>query len=106
MEQNERRTSAEEDEYERRLRLGQHTQVVADLLGAVETEPLSERRSLLLMLALYRCGRQVGALREHQRFREAINEVGLEPSAETVELERSILLELPELDWAAPDSTV
>ena len=75
-EEQERRASAEEDEFERKLRLGQHKELFPDPLHAVEAEPLRERRSLQLMLSLYRCGRQLGALREFERFRAALDVVG------------------------------
>lgn len=78
-------------------------ELVADLRNAVEAELLRERRSLQLMLALYRCGSQVDALRG---LRKALSKVGLEPSAEAIALERAILLDRPELDWAGPNSTV
>ena len=72
------------------------------------------------MLALYRCGNpmvpnegdegprwtegQVEALREFSRLRRSLGEVGLEPSADTLELERAIVLRPQELDWTGPDS--
>jgi DNA-binding SARP family transcriptional activator len=105
MDEHERRAKAEEDEIERKLRLGQHVELFPDLLDAVEAEPLRERRSLQLMLALYRCGRQVDALREFQRLCTALDAVGREPSAEAVELDRAIVLDRPGLDWSGPDSS-
>ncbi len=104
MDENERRAIAEEDEVEHKLRLGQHMELFPDLLDAVESEPLRERRWQQLMLALYRCGRQLEALRQFQRLREILGGVGSEPSAKTVELEKAIVLERPELDWTGPDS--
>jgi DNA-binding SARP family transcriptional activator len=101
----ERSGNAEEEEFERRLQLGQHMEVIAGLRESVEAEPLRERRSLQLMLALFRCGRQLDALREFHRLREALSEVGLETSAEAIALERAILLNRPELDWIGPNTT-
>jgi DNA-binding SARP family transcriptional activator len=99
----ERRASAEEDYFEGRLQLGDHQGVVADLSAAVDAEPLRERRWSQLMLALSRCGRQVDALRAFQRLRTLLGEEhGVEPSAEIVALERSIVLDGPELRWAPP----
>jgi DNA-binding SARP family transcriptional activator len=90
MDEHERRAVAEEDEIERRLRLGKHLELFPDLLDAVNAEPLRERRSKQLMLALYRCGRQVDALREFHRLRESLAEVGLEPSVEATQLDWAI----------------
>jgi hypothetical protein len=93
MDGHERRATAEVDEVERKLRLGQHMELIPDLLQSVEAEPLRVRRWRELMLALY------------QRCRLAIlDESGLEPSVETLELERAILLDRVELNWTGPDS--
>ena len=74
------------------------------MLRAANVEPLRERRPKQLMLALYRCGRQVEALREFHRLREPLVEVGLEPSVEATELDRAIARGRPELNWTGPDS--
>jgi DNA-binding SARP family transcriptional activator/pSer/pThr/pTyr-binding forkhead associated (FHA) protein len=100
----ERKASAEEDLFEGRLQLGDHRGVVAELSAAVDAEPLRERRWSQLMLALYRCGRQVDALRAFQRLRTLLGEEhGVEPSAEIVALERAIVLDRPELRWTPPN---
>jgi DNA-binding SARP family transcriptional activator len=104
MDEHERRAVAGDDEIERRLRLGKHLELIPDLLDAVNAEPLRERRSKHLMLALYRCGRQVDALREFNRLRDSLGEVGLEPSVEATELDRAIARDGPELNWTGPDS--
>jgi DNA-binding SARP family transcriptional activator len=104
MDEHERQAVAEEDEIERRLRLGQHLELFPDLLDAVNAEPLRERRSKQLMLALYRCGRQVAALREFYRLSESLGEVGLEPSVEATQLDWAIATDQPELNWTGPDS--
>ena len=99
----ERRAVAEEDRFEGRLRLGAHLDVLPDLAAGVEAEPLRERRWSQLMLALYRSGRQVDALRAFQRFRTVLDEEhGLEPSAEIIALERAIVLDQGQLRWVAP----
>jgi DNA-binding SARP family transcriptional activator len=100
----ERRASAEEDEVERKLLLGQHMELFPDVLDAVEAEPFRERRWKQLMLALYRCGRTVESLRQVQRLRKLLDEVGRNPSAETEELELAILQQRPELEWTGPES--
>jgi DNA-binding SARP family transcriptional activator len=104
MDEHERKALVDEDEVERRLRLGKHLELVPDLFDAVNTEPLRERRSKQLMLALYRCGRQLEALREFHRLHESLGEVGLEPSVEVTHLEWAIATDQPELTWTGPDS--
>jgi len=97
------RATAEEDLVEGRLQLGDHLGVLPDLQAAVEREPLRQRRWAQLMLALYRSGRQVEALRAFQRVRELLGEEhGVEPSAEIMALERAIVLDAPELQWTVP----
>ncbi len=56
----------------------------------VSEEPFRERRWALLMLALYRSGRQVDALRALQRLRAKLAEVGLQPGPQVLALERQI----------------
>ncbi len=99
----ERRASTEEDLFEGRLQLGDHQGVLPDLKAAVEAEPLRERRWAQLMLAMYRSGRQVEALRTFHRYRTILaEEHGVEPSSEIVGLEQAIVLEKSELRWTAP----
>jgi DNA-binding SARP family transcriptional activator len=75
------------------LASGEAASLVADLEAAVAEAPLRERRWALLMIALYRSGRQAEALRAFQRLREVLaDELGLEPSAELKRLERRIVL--------------
>lgn len=51
------------------LDLGRHAQVVEELQRALVDQPMRETRWRLLMLALYRSGRQVEALRAYERLR-------------------------------------
>ena len=67
---------------------------------------LDERLRALLMLALYRAGRQAEALEVYQRGRRAlVDELGLEPGAELRELERAILRQDPSLAAPRPAPT-
>src|ERR1700722_6081597 len=104
MGEHERKAVADEDEIERRLRLGEHLELFPDLFDAVEAEPFRERRWRQLMLALYRCGRTAEPLRQFQRLRALLDEVGRNPSPETEELERAIAEQRPELEWTGPES--
>lgn len=80
------------------LDLGRHAQSVPELRAMVAEFPLRERLSELLMLALYRCGRQAEALAVHRAARQALRtELGVEPSAALAELQRRILTADPEL---------
>jgi DNA-binding SARP family transcriptional activator len=76
----------------------------------VIAEPLREHRWRLLMLALYRQGRQAEALRAYQDVRRLLaDEVGLEPGLELQQLERAILRHDPALGsdppWSSPPRT-
>ena len=67
--------------------------------------PLRESFQAKLMLALYRSGRQVDALRAYQVHRQVLSEeLGLEPASELAELEARILAhdESLELDPGEP----
>ena len=70
------------------LELGRHAQVVGELEKLVAEHPLRERLRALLMLALYRSGRQAEALAAYQEARKALVELGLEPGRTLQDLER------------------
>src|SRR5262249_37635774 len=55
---NELRIGITEDRTEADLALGRHADVVSELGALVAAHPLRERLYQLLMVALYRCGRQ------------------------------------------------
>ncbi|MFT3853257.1 MAG: BTAD domain-containing putative transcriptional regulator [Ilumatobacteraceae bacterium] len=84
-----------------RLDLGQHHAVVGTAEVAVGDEPLREQRWAMLMIALYRCGRQADALRAYQRLRAALGaDLGIEPSPGLTRLDTAILCQDPMLDGA------
>lgn len=70
---------------------GRHRAAVAAVEAAVADHPYRERLWWLLMLALYRSGRQAEALRAYHRARAALSELGLEPGRELRGLEAAIL---------------
>lgn len=72
---------------------------VPELLDSlIAADPLREEPRRLLMLALYRSGRQAEALRTYRGFRDLlIEEVGVEPSSDLIQLEEQILLQDPVL---------
>src|SRR4051794_17735423 len=81
------------------LQLGRHQECIAELEELVGAHPLRERLRGLLMLALYRAGRQADALRVYQDGRRFLSEeLGLEPGRELRELESAILVQDSSLD--------
>jgi DNA-binding SARP family transcriptional activator/predicted ATPase len=85
------------------LALGRHADVVPELESLVSQEPLRERLRGQLMLALYRCGRQADALAGYREYSRTVgDELGIEPSPRLRELERSILMQAPELEPGRP----
>jgi DNA-binding SARP family transcriptional activator/ABC-type glycerol-3-phosphate transport system substrate-binding protein len=97
------RMAAIEDRLEADLMVGSGA-VVGELKALAASHPLRERLRGLLMLALYREGRQAEALRVYQEFRRALaSELGIEPSPELQQLEDRILAQDPDL--LAPTSS-
>ena len=86
------RLVAVEERIEAALALGDHARLVGELEALVREHPLRERLRGQLMLALYRSGRQADALEVYRQTSELLrDELGLEPSPQLRELERSIL---------------
>ncbi|NEA65790.1 BTAD domain-containing putative transcriptional regulator [Streptomyces sp. SID12488] len=94
-----RRLDVMEDLFEAALACGRHQLVLRDLENLVVSEPLRERASGQLMVALYRCGRQAEALAVFGRVRTAlVDGLGLEPGRELHRLQQAILTHDPSLD--------
>ncbi|MEO5576599.1 MAG: BTAD domain-containing putative transcriptional regulator, partial [Gaiellaceae bacterium] len=92
------RLRAVEARIEAELALGRHAQLIAELEVLCEEFPVYERFRAQHMLALYRSGRQAEALRAYQKTRAHLaEELGLEASAELLDLERRILNHDPSL---------
>lgn len=84
------RTGAREDRLAAGLELGES--VVGELEALVREHPFRERPRALLMLALYRAGRQADALDLYRDTRTLlVEELGIEPGPELQALERRIL---------------
>jgi predicted ATPase/DNA-binding SARP family transcriptional activator len=99
----ESRLALVEERLDVELRLGRHQRAVAELEELVAAHPLREGLRKLLMLALYRAGRQADALRSFQETRLMLGEeLGLEPGPELQRLEAAILTHDPSL---TPPST-
>ena len=91
------RVAALEDRAESALALGR-TLDLPELEPLVVEHPLRERLRGLLMLGLYRAGRQAEALDAYADIRHALDELGLEPSAELRALQGAILRQDTALD--------
>lgn len=103
------RLTALELHNEGELALGHHAPLIGELELLVAANPLRERLSGQLMLALYRDGRQVEALDVYQRTRELLlTELGLDPGPALQRLQQAILRQEPSLDAAsaAPERSI
>lgn len=81
-----------EDQVEAMLELGQNAAAAVTAAELAHLDPLNERRTRQLMLALYRTGRQADALAAGGRLRDRLREdLGVDPDPETRALEVRIL---------------
>ncbi|MBM7056851.1 AfsR/SARP family transcriptional regulator [Streptomyces durocortorensis] len=81
-----------------RLRLGQHREMMGELVAFVREHPLREQAKAHLMLAQYRSGRRAEALetyRDGQRI--LVEELGIDPGPELRDLHEEILADSPRL---------
>ncbi len=96
------------------LELGCHNELVGELEALCRDHPLRERLWELLMLALYRAGRQAEALRAYTEIRDRlVDELGVDPGSGLRELETrvldhdpSLLAEQPPASRAPPPPSV
>jgi DNA-binding SARP family transcriptional activator len=94
-----RRLAVAEDRVQADLDAGRCDKLVAELEGLVAAEPLRERLTGLLMVALYRSGRQADALAAFRALRQRlVEQQGVEPGRPVQELQRRILAADPDLD--------
>ncbi|MFE7129933.1 BTAD domain-containing putative transcriptional regulator [Streptomyces sp. NPDC057638] len=74
------------------LMVGAHAEAVSELTALTATHPLRERMRELLMLALYRSGRQAEALAVYTDTRRLLaEELGVDPRPELSQLQQRIL---------------
>ena len=93
------RVAALEARFAAELELGHHTEVVIDLEALVAAHPHREHLHGLLLLALYRCGRQAEALAAYRGVRQQLVEhLGVEPSRRLTALHDRILAHDPVLE--------
>ncbi len=95
-------TQALEARVQADLQLGRHSEVISELRRFTAANPLRERPYALLMLALYREGRQAEALATYQQARQTLaSELGVEPGPDLRELQQRILSADPALSVTA-----
>jgi DNA-binding SARP family transcriptional activator len=83
---------------------GRQAEVVGELEALVRENPLRERLRELLLVALYRSGRQAEALAAYQEARAAlVDELGIEPGKALRELHQAILRQDPALELSLAD---
>ncbi|HEY4465162.1 MAG TPA: BTAD domain-containing putative transcriptional regulator, partial [Streptosporangiaceae bacterium] len=92
------RSAATEEHAELLLELGRHEQAVPELASLVTEHSLRERMRGLLMIALYRCGRQAEALQVFHDARQVLDEeLGIDPGPDLSRIHQQILASDPDL---------
>jgi DNA-binding SARP family transcriptional activator len=92
----EQRLVAFEEQAEVDLAAGRHREIAADLAWLAQQHDPRQRLTSLLMIALYRSGRQNEALAAYASYRaELAARFGLDPAAELMDLHRKILASDP-----------
>ena len=93
------RLAAVEARVEADLQIGRHAAVIGELQALLTAYPTRERLAELLMLALYRSGRQADALDAYQHARVRLaDELGLEPGLALKALQTQILEQASSLE--------
>ena len=97
------RLAALEERIDADLRLGRHSELVAELDGLVTRNPLRERFTALRVRALRACGRQADALAAYDALRRRLaEEYGVDPARELRDLHMSVLRGDPGVEPAEP----
>jgi DNA-binding SARP family transcriptional activator/tetratricopeptide (TPR) repeat protein len=93
------KSAANEDRADTLLALHRHEEVIADLTVMVADHPLRERMRGLLLIALYRSGRQAEALKVFAEGRRVLaEELGIDPGTELSRIHQQVLTSDPALD--------
>jgi YVTN family beta-propeller protein len=94
------RLAAAEARIDADLALGRHDTLTAELEQLVAGHPVREQLHGQLILALYRGGRQAGALAAYRRVRDLLaGELGIDPGEPLQRLHAAVLAHDPALDW-------
>ena len=97
------RAAAVEDLAAADIETGRHVEAAAALTEVIAEQPLRERPRELMMLALYRAGRQADALAVFTEVAHKLDdELGLDPGPGLREMQRRILASDPTLNGPAP----
>jgi predicted ATPase/DNA-binding SARP family transcriptional activator len=97
------RLDAEELEVEAQLAVGDQAGAAERARALASAEPLRELRWALLMVALYRSGRQAEALRAGREARAVLaGELGVEPGPDLRAIEQAVLFHDRRLDAGSP----
>ena len=95
----ETRLAAIEDKFHASMAAGIECGVISELKKMAMLYPWRERLAEMLMVALYRSGRQADALREYNLVRRRlVDELGMEPSPKLQDRMHAILNQDPSLD--------
>lgn len=98
----ETRLAAIEDKFHASMAAGIECGVISELKKMARLYPWRERLAEMLMVALYRSGRQADALREYNLVRRRlVDELGMEPSPMLKDRMQAILNHDPSLDLLA-----
>ncbi|WP_328749960.1 tetratricopeptide repeat protein [Streptomyces sp. NBC_00285] len=101
---NEQRLATLETWLDIEVERGRHGEVIAELISLTGKHPLREQLCRLLMLALYRSGRQAEALAAYRSTRSTlVAELGIEPGAPLRDLHDRILAADATLDPRPPE---
>lgn len=102
----ESRLAVLEECLELELAEGGHGRIVPELRTLIAEHPLRERFVGLLMVALYRCGRQAEALAAYAVLASRLaEELGIDPGSELRRLHEAVLREDPSLATPTPPLT-
>jgi tetratricopeptide (TPR) repeat protein len=101
------RTTALEERADLLLARGQAATALPELTALAAAHPLRERTTGLLMIALYRCGRQAEALRVFGETRRRLaEELGVDPGTELTRTHRQLLAMDPALDGPPAEASL
>ena len=101
------RTTALEERADLLLARGQAAAAVPELTALGASHPLRERTTGLLMIALYRCGRQAESLRVFGETRRRLaDELGVDPGTELTRIHQQLLAMDPALDGPPAEASL
>ncbi|MFI7012011.1 BTAD domain-containing putative transcriptional regulator [Streptomyces sp. NPDC050145] len=82
------------------LKLGRHQELIGELMALAHEFPMRESLHGLLMVALYRAGRQSDAIQAYHRIRRTlVDELGVEPDSSLKRILARLLASDPALAW-------